>query len=498
MRAEADAVDRRIARGENPGPLAGVPVTVKINVDQAGFATTNGTRLQKDLVAKANSPVVDNLVRAGAVLLGRTNAPAFALRWFTTNLLHGDTKNPRDPSLTPGGSSGGAAAAIAAGIGHLAHGTDIGGSIRYPAYACGVHGLRPTLGRVPAFNASAPERGIGPQLMAVSGPIARTIADLRVGLAAMAAPDPRDPWWTPAPLEGPPAPLHAALCLRPGGLKIVPEVDAALRDAARRLADAGWRVEEIEDTPSLHEAAELQERLWLGDGFAALADAAAREGDPGALAVVAAFRAKVETLAPDVVARSLVRRATLAREWAMLFAKHPVVLLPVSAELPFPDGLDLQGEAGFPPRVAGAAHAAGTAGHGSSGPDGQHRSRRFDPGRRADRRRPLSRGSVLACRRSDRGGRRAAVSDRSGLISENEGMATMDQAPFRADQVGSLLRPPELKEARDKFARGELPRAALTEVEDRLIRTAVAKQEATGSNPSPTAISAGNPGRPIF
>ncbi len=347
VRAEADAVDRRIARGENPGPLAGVPVTVKINVDQAGFATTNGTRLQKDLVAKANSPVVDNLVRAGAVLLGRTNAPAFALRWFTTNLLHGDTKNPRDPSLTPGGSSGGAAAAIAAGIGHLAHGTDIGGSIRYPAYACGVHGLRPTLGRIPAFNASGPERGIGPQLMAVSGPIARTIADLRVGLAAMAAPDPRDPWWTPAPLEGAPAPLNAALCLRPGGLKIVPEVDAALRDAARRLADAGWRVEEIDDTPSLHEAAELQERLWLGDGFAALADAAAREGDPGALAVVAAFRAKAEALAPDVVARSLVRRATLAREWTLLFAKHPVLLLPVSAELPFPDGLDLQGEAGF-------------------------------------------------------------------------------------------------------------------------------------------------------
>jgi amidase len=347
VRAEADAVDRRIARGENPGPLAGVPVTVKINVDQAGFATTNGTRLQKDLVAKANSPVVDNLVRAGAVLLGRTNAPAFALRWFTTNLLHGDTKNPRDPSLTPGGSSGGAAAAIAAGIGHLAHGTDIGGSIRYPAYACGVHGLRPTLGRIPAFNASGPERGIGPQLMAVSGPIARTIADLRVGLAAMAAPDPRDPWWTPAPLEGPPAPLHAALCLRPGGLKIVPEVDAALRDAARRLADAGWRVEEIDDTPSLHEAAELQERLWLGDGFAALADAAAREGDPGALAVVAAFRAKAETFPADVVARALVRRATLAREWTLLFAKHPVLLLPVSAELPFPDGLDLQGEAGF-------------------------------------------------------------------------------------------------------------------------------------------------------
>ena len=345
VRQQADAVDRALARGEDPGPLAGVPVTTKVNVDQAGFATTNGARLQRDLVAKTNSPVVDNLVRAGAVLLGRTNAPTFSLRWFTTNRLHGDTKNPRDPSLTPGGSSGGAAAAITTGIGALALGTDIGGSIRYPAYACGVHGLRPSLGRVPVWNASGPERGIGPQLMSVTGPIARTIADLRVGLAAMAAPDHRDPWWTPAPLEGPPVPLQAALCLRPSGMAIVPEVETALRDAARRLGDAGWRVEPVEDTPSFLEAADVQERLWLGDGFAGLADAAARDGDPGALAVVAAFRAKAQSFEPDVVARALTRRATLTREWLRFLDRYPLLLLPVSGELPFPDGLDLKGEA---------------------------------------------------------------------------------------------------------------------------------------------------------
>lgn len=347
VRQQADAVDRAIIGGEDPGLLAGVPVTLKINVDQAGFATTNGVRLQRDLVARANSPVVDNLLKAGAVILGRTNAPAFALRWFTSNLIHGNTRNPRNPLLTPGGSSGGAAAAVAVGIGHLAHGTDIGGSIRYPAYACGVHGLRPTLGRVPAFNASSPERGIGPQLMAVSGPIGRTIADLRAGLAAMSSPDPRDPWWTPAPPEGPAVPLQAAVCLRPSGLPIVKEVEIALLDAARRLADAGWRVEQVEDTPSLDEAAELQERLWLGDGFAELADAAAREGDPGALAVVDAFRANAEALEPDMVARTLVRRATLTREWLLFLEKYPVLLLRVSAELPFPDGLDLQGDASF-------------------------------------------------------------------------------------------------------------------------------------------------------
>jgi len=179
--SQAAGVDAAIARGEDPGPLAGVPVTVKVNIDQAGFATTNGVRAQEHLIARSNSPVVDNLRRAGAVILGRTNTPAFSLRWFTSNLVHGATKNPRDARLTPGGSSGGAAAAVAAGIGHLAHGTDIAGSVRYPAYACGVHGLRPSFGRVAAHNATGPERAIGPQLTAVSGPIARTIADCAPG-----------------------------------------------------------------------------------------------------------------------------------------------------------------------------------------------------------------------------------------------------------------------------------------------------------------------------
>jgi amidase len=236
---------------------------------------------------------------------------------------------------------------VTAGIGHLAVGTDIGGSLRYPAYARGVHGLRPTLGRVPAYNASSPERAIGPQLMSATGPIGRTVEDLRVALAAMSVPDDRDPWWVPAPLEGPPVPLHAAMCLRPGGLPVVKEVEAAVLDAGRRLSDAGWTVEEIEDVPSLHEAAGVQERLWLGDGFAELADAATRDGDPGALHVVSAFRSRVAGFPADVVARSLLQRATVAREWRSFLTRYPVLLLPVSAELPFPDGLDLESEEGF-------------------------------------------------------------------------------------------------------------------------------------------------------
>lgn len=342
--AQAAAIDAAIARGEPVGELAGVPVTVKVNIDQEGFVTTNGLKLQRDIIAKSNSPVIDNLRKAGAVILGRTNCPAFSYRWFTTNLLHGDTKNPRDPGITPGGSSGGAGAAVAAGIGHIAHGTDIAGSIRYPAYACGVHGLRPTVGRIPAFNAALPERPIGPQISAVSGPLARTIDDLRIALAAMAAKDYRDPWWVPAPLEGPPMPKRVAMCLNPDGLDPVPEVKAAVADAGKRLERAGWTVEEIPNTPPLREAADLQTKLWLGDGYEAQLEAAEREGDPGALACLRGNKAKVF---PFDLSNTLTRRATLTRQWLELFETYAVLLIPVSGELPFPDHLDRKDEKSF-------------------------------------------------------------------------------------------------------------------------------------------------------
>ena len=344
---QAAEVDAMIARGEDAGLLAGVPVTVKVNIDQQGFATTNGLKLQRDAIASANSPVVDNLRKAGAIILGRTNCPAFSYRWFTTNLIHGDTKNPRDPSITPGGSSGGAGAAVAAGIGQIAHGTDIAGSIRYPAYACGVHGLRPTLGRVAAFNPGLPERAIGAQIEAVSGPLARTIKDLRLSLAAMSARDPRDPWWVPAPLEGPVMPKRAALCLNPDGLDPVSEVKAALADAAERLRRAGWTVEEIPDTPPLREPADWNRKLWLGDMYEAQLATAEKEGDPGALACLNGNRAKVTPFDRADFSKALTRRATLSREWIMLLEKYAVLLMPVSGELPFPDQLDRKDDASF-------------------------------------------------------------------------------------------------------------------------------------------------------
>jgi len=342
--ATARGIDAAFARGEDPGPLAGVPVTVKVNIDQQGQATTNGLRIQSGLVATEDSPPVANLRRAGAVIVGRTNTPAFSLRWFTRNSLHGATQNPGFPGLTPGGSSGGAASATAAGLGAIGHGTDIAGSIRYPAYASGIHGIRPGLGRVPAFNATAGDRLIGGQLMAVSGPLARSAADLRLGLATLSQPDPRDPWWTPATTA--PYPRRAALALAPDGLATDPAIRDALTAAARQLESLGWEIGEP-TLPPLREAMELQLTLWLAEFALGGTEALAREADPDASFV----HRELSKFAPPPTLESFMRalqsRARLARLWRGFLADWPVVLMPVSGRLPFPDHYDTTSPAAF-------------------------------------------------------------------------------------------------------------------------------------------------------
>jgi len=344
--ASARDVDDAIADGWSPGKLAGVPVTIKVNIDQQGFANTNGIRIQQDHFAQQDSPVVTNLIRAGAIIVGRTNTPAFSMRWFTRNSLHGHTLNPRNTKLTPGGSSGGAAAAVASGICAIGHGTDIAGSIRYPAYACGLHGIRPSLGRVPAVNLSLPDRHIGAQLTAVSGPIARSIKDLRLALEAMSAASELDPWWVPAPIEQAPAPKRVALCISPDGLEVTAEVENALREAATQLADAGWEVTEV-DTPPMREAMQLQLLLWMSEYHYNGGMAVKQEDDPDANFVYAQLRENCPTPTLESLMEALQRRITLAREWQLFLSKRPVLLCPVSAEPPFPDMLDVESPASF-------------------------------------------------------------------------------------------------------------------------------------------------------
>ncbi|HYY79988.1 MAG TPA: amidase family protein, partial [Actinomycetes bacterium] len=217
----ADAADRRRAAGEPLGPLHGVPFTVKECVDVAGTATTNGVAALAGAVAPQDAPAVAHLRAAGAIPIGRTNLPDFQLRWHTDNALAGPTRNPWDPSRTPGGSSGGEAAALATGMTPLGVGTDLGGSLRFPSQCCGTAALRPSLGRVAQAASTEPMDGpIAMQLLSAVGPMARTVADLRLAFEVMRRPSDRDPWYAPVPLPAPAAagPRPAVAVLPADGL----------------------------------------------------------------------------------------------------------------------------------------------------------------------------------------------------------------------------------------------------------------------------------------
>ncbi|UOB55247.1 amidase family protein [Burkholderia pyrrocinia] len=343
MRAAADA-DARIARGARVGPLHGVPVTVKVNVDMTGRATSNGVAAYRDVVAVADSPVVANLRKAGAIIIGRTNTPAFSLRWFTDNELYGRTLNPWVPGLTSGGSSGGAAVAVATGVGAIAHGNDLGGSIRYPAYACGVAGLRPSQGRVPAFNPSqAHERTPAVQLASVQGPLARTVADLRLALRALAAPDLNDPWWVPVPLSADAGPTRVALCRQMDGIEADPAVLDALDFAAGCLDAAGYSVVHA-TPPALREAADLWLALTTAEMEAGMGGAIDAYGDDAVRAAYASMMHLAKPLDTVGYMNALSRRSSVLRHWQVFFARHPLLLMPVSWQRPFPIDADRRGD----------------------------------------------------------------------------------------------------------------------------------------------------------
>lgn len=339
--AAADAADAAVKSGALLGLLHGVPVTTKVNVDQRGCATTNGVVAFRDVIATEDSPPVANLRKAGAVIIGRTNTPAFSHRWFSDNDLHGTTRNPWSEKLTPGGSSGGAAAAVSAGMGAIAHGNDFGGSVRYPAYACGVAGLRPTPGRVPAFNPSATaERPISAQLISVQGPLAHAIADVRLGLAAMAAGDIRDPNWIPAPLQGPSLgqPLRAVIVPNPFG-ETAPEVQDAVRSAGRWLSEAGYSVEETAP-PRLMDANNLWHGIVINEERRGLALAVHKFGDARSRYNIDAHLAYAPHCEGDEVLALFEKRLGLMREWQLFMARYPVIVMPVSDQLPFRQGQD--------------------------------------------------------------------------------------------------------------------------------------------------------------
>ena len=360
--AAASAADLAVARGDALGPLHGVPVTIKVNIDTAGHATTDGIVAAKDNVATTDSPLVAHLRQAGAVIVGRSNTPAFSLRWFTDNELHGRTLNPFDPKVTPGGSSGGAAAATATGMGAIAHGNDYGGSIRYPAWACGVVGLRTTAGRVPAYKASMPNRIISNQFMSVQGPLTRTVADARLALQVMARGSALDPNWVPAPLEYPDTarPVKVAVFKRHPAYDVHRGVTAAIEEAAQWLAAAGYQIEEAEP-PHFEEAAELWRDLVMDDLRRGGRPAIMQMGD-------AAVRANVEFMYEgrkehdrDGYQEGLARRLAICREWALFLERFPVLLMPNSWQRQFPIDDDTRSVERLNQLVAAQSPLLGTA-----------------------------------------------------------------------------------------------------------------------------------------
>lgn len=333
--ASADAADQAITLGEPPGPLHGVPVSIKVNTDQAGHATTEGIPAFKDNIMETDSPQVANLRKAGAVFVGRTNTPTLSFRWFTNNDLHGRTLNPWDDSRTPGGSSGGAAASVATGMTPITQGNDLAGSIRYPAYACGVYGLRPTVGRVPSWSSLGYNLSI--QNMGVQGPLARTVGDLRLALASMSEFDPGDPTYVPAPLTGKPLarPIRVGLLRDIGIASSSSAVNEALDDAAVRLSDAGYIVEEVE-LPLFEEAFKLFHLLCLEDFRLALpqveqfVDKDLKQSAKNWLAVSAEWWGKAPQLS-DVLS-GYQQRGELIVQLQQFLEDHPLLLLPNSAE----------------------------------------------------------------------------------------------------------------------------------------------------------------------
>lgn len=347
-RAEADRADTRQRAGQPLGPLHGVPITTKINSDQAGCPTDNGVVRFKDLMASEDSPQVGSLRRAGAIVIGRSNAPAMSMRAMTENRLHGRTLNPWNPAVTCGGSSGGAGAALAAGIGAIGQGNDIGGSIRWPAYCNGVVGLRPSPGRVASFNptSTAPRRMSG-QLMAVNGPLARSVRDLRLALAAMAAPDPRDQLWTPAPLVGEPLPrpIRAAIVAEPAGFVVQPPVAAAVRKASKYLAAAGYQTEELEP-PDLKRVADLWHPIGLTDLNFSLRAALPDIDDPGLTSFTNNWWELRGGADLNEYLLALAERDALIRRWNLFMETYPIIVMPSCPEPSLPVDLDTQGKEG--------------------------------------------------------------------------------------------------------------------------------------------------------
>jgi amidase len=346
--AEADAADRRAAAGEPLGALHGLPIAIKDLEDTAGIRTTYGSTLFADHVPMSDSLLARRLRAAGAIVVGKTNTPEFGAGSHTFNEVFGTTRNPWALDRSAGGSSGGAGAALAAGMLPIADGSDHGGSIRNPASFNNVVGLRPTPGLVPRGD----DRDDVWDVASVAGPMARSVGDLALMLTAIAGPDPcsplshGDPAAFAGELRGDLRGLRVAWSPDVGGLPIEPEVSGVLDDARAGFVAAGAVVEDVAlDLPAVDEAFETLRAVGFVRGFGAILPELRR----AAKATVVWNVEQGLALDGAAVARAIAARADVFRAVAGLLERFDVLAAPAAQVAPFPAELE------YPSEVAGVA-----------------------------------------------------------------------------------------------------------------------------------------------
>ncbi|MEM7095742.1 MAG: amidase [Actinomycetota bacterium] len=328
-REQAIAADAALTSGEAVGDLHGVPVTIKHNIDLAGDPNPNGVPALANHMATENHPLVDRLTEAGAIVIGRTNTPEFSMRATTDNPLHGRTYNPWGEDISPGGSSGGAGSACAAGMGAIHHGNDIGGSLRFPSFANGVMTVKPSSFRIPVYNGSAPaERGPLAGEISVQGIIARHAADLRLATRLMVQPDPRDPNSPPVPWDGPDLNnRRVAVCRDSAGYDLHPEIDALITKAAEQLLDAGYEVVDV-DTPPILEAAEGWFSALSTEMSELFREPLELAGSETIRQIFDWYFERSELLDLKGYITASGHRTALKRDWSRFLTEYPLVLTP--------------------------------------------------------------------------------------------------------------------------------------------------------------------------
>lgn len=330
--SDAEASAALVDSGEIGGPIAGAVITTKANTDHIPYPNDNGIKGLAENPSHTIAPCIQGLLNGGGLMIGRTNTPAFSMRFHTDNDLHGETLNPHGMQISCGGSSGGAGSAVASGMCSIAQGNDVGGSIRFPAFLNGVWGLRPTIGRMPTGGTNPNPRTWSAANMSTQGPIARNMEDLRAAYELMNQENWNEPFWVPAPhtYAGSDTPTKVALITQDGHSMSNVTSDALLK-TGRILSDAGYEVEEVTALMA-EELFQLWQSIGSVDLLLGLVPMLDMLGDSGLSDVYNNWKHTFPEPSGATFIRAFQMRDLVTRAWNLFFAEYPLVVMPVYTE----------------------------------------------------------------------------------------------------------------------------------------------------------------------